>query len=121
MRYVCLIYFDPKKVFDGSTESNALLAAVGPHGEALKANGQLIFTQALALPAEAMTVEVRDGKVSATDGPFIETKEMLGGLTVIEAPDLNAAAQLAASIPFAQLGSIEVRPVPGYSKPRPKL
>jgi hypothetical protein len=121
MRYVCLIYFDPKKVFDGSPESNAVLAAVGPHGEALKANGQLVFAQALALPAEAMTVQVRDGKISATDGPFMETKEMLGGLTVIEAPDLNAAVQLAAGIPFAQLGSIEVRPVPDYAKPRPKL
>jgi len=46
---------------------------------------------------------------------------MLGGLTVIEAPDLNAAVQLAAVIPFAQLGSIEVRPVPDFTKPRPKL
>jgi hypothetical protein len=105
----------------GSAESNAVLAAVGSHDEALKANGQLVFAQALALPAEAMTVHVRDGKMSATDGPFMETKEMLGGLTVIEAPDLNAAVQLAAGIPFAQLGSIEVRPVPDYTKPRPKL
>jgi hypothetical protein len=121
MRYVCLIYFDPKKVFDGSPESKAVLAAVGPHGEALKANGQLVFAQTLALPAEAMTVQVRDGKISATDGPFMETKEMLGGLTVIEAPDLTAAVQLAAGIPFAQLGSIEVRPVPDFTKPRPKL
>jgi len=94
MRYVCLIYFDPKRVFDGSPESNAVLAAVGPHDEALKANGQLVFAQALAQPAEAMTVQVRDGKISATDGPFMETKEMLGGLTVIEAPDLNAAVSL---------------------------
>jgi hypothetical protein len=112
MRYVCLIYFDPKSVFDGSAESNAVLAAVGPHDDALKAKGQLVFAQALALPAEAMTVQVHEGNISATDGPFIETKEMLGGLTVIEAPDLNAAVQLAAGIPFAQLGSIEVRPVP---------
>ena len=64
MRYVCLIYIDPKKVFDGSPESNAVLAAVGPHDEALKANGQLVFAQALAQPAEAMTVQVRDGRIS---------------------------------------------------------
>jgi hypothetical protein len=121
MRYVCLIYFDPKKAFDGSSESNAVLAAVGPHDEALKAKGQLVFARALALPAEAMTGQVRDGKKSATDGPFMETKEMLGGLIVIEAPDLNSAAQIAAGIPFAQLGSIEVRPVPDSTKPRPKL
>ncbi len=119
MRYVCLIYFDPKKVFDGSAESNAVLAAAGAHDQAMKANGQLVFAQALAMPQEAMTVQVRDGNMSATDGPFMETKEMLGGLVVIEAPDLNAAAQIAAGIPFAKLGSIEVRPVPDYSKPRP--
>ncbi len=121
MRYVCLIYFDPKKVFDGSAESNAVLAAVEPHNEALKTKGQLVFVQALALPAEAMTVQVRKGKMSATDGPFVETKEMLGGLIVIEATDLNSALQIAAGIPFAQLGSIEVRPVPDFTKPRPKL
>jgi hypothetical protein len=121
MRYVCLIYFDPKKVFDGSAESNAVLAAVGPHDEALKAKGQLVFAQALTLPAEAMTVQVRHGKMSVTDGPFIETKEMLGGLVVIEAPDPESAAQIAAGIPFAQLGSIEVRPVPDFTKARPKL
>jgi len=121
MRYVCLIYFDPKKVFDGSAESNAVLTAVGAHDQVLMAKGQLVFAQALALPNEAMTVKVRDGKMSATDGPFMETKEMLGGLVVIEAPDLNAAGQIAASMPFAKLGSIEVRPVPDYTKPRPKL
>ncbi|GGF12085.1 hypothetical protein GCM10011611_17160 [Aliidongia dinghuensis] len=121
MRYVCLIYFDPRKVFDGSAESNAVLAALAAHDQALKANGQLVFAQPLALPNAAMTVQVRDGKMSATDGPFMETKEMLGGLVVIEASDLNAAAQIAAGIPFATLGSIEVRPVPDYTKPRPKL
>ena len=121
MRYVCLIYFDPKRVFDGSAESNAVLAAAAVFDQTYKANGQLIFSQALALPAEALTVQVRDSKMVATDGPFVETKEMLGGLAVIEAPDLNAAAQIAADIPFARVGSIEVRPVPDYTKPRPQL
>lgn len=121
MRYVCLIYFDPRKAFDGSPESNAVLAAVGPHNEALKAKGQLVLAQALALPGEAITVQVRSGKMSVTDGPFMETKEILGGLAVIEAVDLDSAAQVAAGIPFAKLGSIEVRPVPDFTKPRPKL
>jgi hypothetical protein len=121
MRYVCLIYFDPKKVFDGSAESNAVLAAVGPHDEALRSSGQLVLAQPLALPIEAKTIRVRDGKISATDGPFVETKEMLAGLVVIEAADLNGAVQIAAGIPFAKLGSIEVRPAPDFSKQRPKL
>jgi hypothetical protein len=120
MRYVCLIYFDPKKAFDGSSESNAVLAAVGPHDEALKAKGQLVFAQALELPAEAITVQVRDGKMSATEGPFMETKEMLGGPIVIEAPDLNWAAQIAAST-ICATGFDRGRPVPDSTKPRPKL
>lgn len=121
MRYVCLVYFDPRKVFDGSAASNAALAAAGAHNQTLDAKGQLVFAQALAFPDEAMTVRVRDGTLSATDGPFAETKDMLGGLVVIEAPDLNAAVQIAAGMPFATLGAIEVRPVPDYSKPRPVL
>jgi len=121
MRYACLIYFDPRKVFDGSPASNAVLAAASTHNQSLSAKGQLVFAQALALPDEAMTVQVRDGSLSATDGPFLETKDMLGGLVVIEAPDLNAAVQIAGGLPFATLGSIEVRPVPDYSKPRPAL
>ena len=61
MRYVCLIYFDPQKVFNQSPESNAVLAAVGPHDESLKASGHLVMAQPLTLPKEAMTVQVRDG------------------------------------------------------------
>ena len=121
MRYVCLIYFDPRQVFDGSEASNAVLAAAATHHQSLAAKGQLVFAQALALPDEAMTVQVRGGTLSATDGPFLETKDMLGGLVVIEAPDLNAAVQIAGGLPFATLGTIEVRPVPDYAKPRPVL
>ena len=68
-----------------------------------------------------MTLKVRDGKMSTTDGPYMETKEMLGGLIVIEARDLNEAARIAGGIPYAKLGSIEVRPLVDYSQPRPIL
>jgi len=121
MQYVCLIYFDPKKVFNQSPEANAVLAAAGPYDAELKASGQLLMAQALTLPNEAVTVQVRDGKMSATDGPFMETKEMLGGFILIEARDLNEAVRIAAGIPLAKLGSIEVRPVVDFSKPRPRL
>jgi hypothetical protein len=121
MQYVCLIYFDPKTVFNQSPASNAVLAAVGPHDAELRASGHLLASQALTLPNEAMTVRVRDGKMSATDGPFMETKEMLGGFLLIEARDLNEAVRIAAGMPFAQLGAIEVRPVVDFSKPRPRL
>ena len=121
MRYHCMIYFDPKKVFNDSPESNAVLAETGPYDDKLKADGRHVMSQPLNLPSEAITVRVRDGKTTTTDGPFMETREMLGGLIVIEARDLNEAVQVAAGIPFARLGAIEVRPAIDYSKPRPKL
>lgn len=121
MRYVCLIYFDPRRVFNQSPEAMAVLAEVGPHDDELKTSGHLVMAQALTLPQEAMTVQVRDGKMSATDGPFMETKEMLGGFLLIEARDLNEAVRIAAGIPFAKLGFIEVRPIVDFSKPRPRL
>jgi hypothetical protein len=61
--------------------------------------------------AEAITVRVRDGRLSATDGPFAETNEQLGGFVLIEARDLNEAIRIAGRIPSARLGSVEVRPV----------
>jgi hypothetical protein len=65
----------------------------------------------LDAPKTAKTVRVRDGEVVITDGPFAETKEMLGGVMVIEAEDLDAAIALAAEIPVAEYGSVELRPV----------
>jgi len=59
--------------------------------------------------------------MSATDGPFMETKEMLGGFTLIEARDLNEAVQVAGRHPYAKLGFIEVRPEIDFSQPRPRL
>ena len=79
------------------------------------------MTQPLNLPQEAITVRMRDEKMSTTDGPFMETKEMLGGLVLIEARDLNEAIRIAASMPFARIGHIEVRPAIDYNGPRPKL
>ena len=121
MQYHCLIYFDPKQVFNGSPESNAMLAEIGAHSAELKASGHLVVSYPLNLPQEAVTVRMRDGKMSTTDGPFIETKEMLGGMVVIEARDLNEALRVAAGLPHARMGAIEVRPAIDFSKPRPKL
>jgi hypothetical protein len=99
MRYVCLVYFDPRKVFNQSAEPMAVLRDSGPYNEELRASGHLVMDQALKLPDQGMTVRVRDGKMSAVDGPFMETKEVLGGFVLIEARDLNEAVQIAAGIP----------------------
>ena|SRR5450631_4613401 len=121
MQYACLIYFDPQKVFNQSPEGEAVLRETGAFDTELKASGHMVARHALQLPQTAMTLKVRDGKMLTTDGPFMETKEMLGGLIVIEARDLNEAVRIAGGIPYAKLGSIEVRPLVDYSQPRPIL
>jgi hypothetical protein len=111
MRYVCLIYADESRI-DGMTrgEADALIDEVTAHTEELRASGHLVLAQALDHVASAATVRVRDGRLSATTGPFAETTEQLGGFVLIEARDLNEAIRLAGRIPSARIGSIEVRP-----------
>jgi hypothetical protein len=121
MRFACLVYFDPKTMFGQSAEANAVLAETGPYNAEITASGNRLSGEALVLPNEAVTVRVRNGKMSATDGPFMETKEVLGGFIMIEARDIDEAKQIAAKNPMARLGLIEVRPVVDFSKPRPTL
>jgi hypothetical protein len=105
MKYACLVYIEEQNlraVADSECNSNA---------DALRAAGHYVAGQALQPVSTATTVRVRGGKVSVTDGPFAETKEQLAGFYLIEARDLNEAIQLAAKIPPARVGSIEVRPV----------
>jgi hypothetical protein len=78
---------------------------------AIRKSGHFIGCNRLLPPATATTVRVRNGRVSTTDGPYVETKEQLGGYYLIEARDLNEAVQVAARIPGAWIGCVEVRPV----------
>ena len=121
MRYACIIYYDPNKLFDQSPEALSVLEECATHDEKLNASGHFVTDAALEMPEAAMTVHVRSGKMSAVDGPFMETKEMLGGFIVIEARDLNEAVQVAAGIPQARLGFVEVRPLVDFSSPPPVL
>src|SRR2546425_5535835 len=114
MKYLCLVYLEEKKLDD--VPDNECKAC----GEELRKNGHHIAAEALQSVATATTVRVRNGKVSVTDGPFAETKEHLAGFYLVEAKDLNEAIQLAAKIPPAEVGSIEVRPIrPIREAPRP--
>ena len=79
--------------------------------EELEKGGHHILTAGLQSVRSAATVRVRNGKLSSTDGPFAETKEVLGGFTLINAKDFDEALQLAAKFPAARTGSMEVRPV----------
>jgi hypothetical protein len=79
--------------------------------KAIRESGHYLGCNRLQPPQAAITVRVRKSKVTATDGPFAETKEQLGGYYLIEARDLNEAIQVASRIPGARIGCVEVRPV----------
>jgi hypothetical protein len=112
MRYACLVYLVEKEMQAMSEiESDACTDESLAYDEDLRRSGQLILAQALEPVETATTVRVRKGKLVATDGPFAETKEQLGGFILIEARDLNEAIQAASRIPLARRGSIEVRPI----------
>jgi len=111
MQYLLLIYgpepdetTPPEPLAPMLTESNAFTKEV-------RDRGAFIAAEALQPVATATTVRVRDGQTVTTDGPFAETKELLGGFYLIEARDLDEAIELAAKIPGARNGSIEVRPI----------
>lgn len=105
MKYVCLVYLAPDKLH-AVPDSECMTC-----GEGFRKSGLLLAAEALEPIETATTVRVRSGKMSITDGPFAETKEQLAGFYLLEARDLNDAIQLAAKIPPAREGSIEVRPV----------
>ncbi len=112
MQYLCLIYEDEKAWQKmPPTESEKILGEYHAYTESIGKSGHLVGGNALQPTQTATTVRVRQGKVGTTDGPFAETKEQLGGYYLLKARDLNEAIQLAARIPGARFGSIEVRPV----------
>src|SRR3979490_1237733 len=105
MKYLCLVYLEEQKLH-AVPDSECIACGTG-----LRDTGLLIAAEALQPVETATTVRVRNGKLSITDGPFVETKEQLAGFYLIEARDLNHAIQVAALIPPAREGSVEVRPV----------
>jgi hypothetical protein len=117
MKYLCLIYDEEKSVAGMSkAEGDAFMGEYFAFTDGIKKSGHYLGGEALQPVHTATTVRVRNGKMTTTDGPFAETKEQLGGFYMIEARDLNDAIQIAAKIPSARLGSIEVRPIQDYSQ-----
>ncbi len=112
MQYLCLIY-DPEKAWTEMSEAdrNAMSAEYMGFTQDIMKSGHFKAGEALKPTSTATTVRVRDGKTTTTDGPFAETREQLGGFYLIEAKDLDEATQIAARIPSARIGSIEVRPI----------
>jgi len=112
MKYLCLIYDEEaKRAGMSKTDGETLMSEYMSFTEAIKKSGHYLGGNPLQPVQTATTVRVRNGKVSATDGPFAETKEQLGGYYLVEARDLNDAVQVASRIPGARSGSVEVRPI----------
>jgi hypothetical protein len=121
MKYLLLCCHEEKKLDSMSkSECVAVMEETMAYCEALKKSSHLIAVEQLEPVQTAMTVRVRNGKTSVTDGPFAETKEQLGGFFLINARDLNEAVQVASKFPSVRFGSMEVRPVrefQGSSRP----
>ena len=112
MQYLLLLYENEKRWSDMPNDKrNAEMAEYGTFTQSIIDSKNMEGGNALQPTATATTVRVRDGKRLTTDGPFAETKEQLGGYYLIEAADLDAAIAIAARIPTARSGGVEIRPI----------
>lgn len=118
MQYLLLIYGEEKRWEKiPATERDTILQEYMDYSQSIAQSGHLRGGNELDATTKAKTVKVRDGKQLVTDGPFAETKEQLGGYYLVEAKDVNEALALAARIPSARWGSIEVRPIIPHNLP----
>ena len=109
MKYVCFGYLDVESwAKKSANEQNAMIDQCTAYDDFLKKNGNWVIGEGLQ---SATTLRVQNGKVLVTDGPYAETKELLGGLLIIEARDLNVAIQLISKHPGVKMGTWEIRPV----------
>jgi hypothetical protein len=109
MKYMLLIYFEEQALSE--TERQACYVESAQLACEIKARGQFLAANPLYSTAMATTIRVRDGKQFVTDGPFAETREQLGGYFLIDAKHLDEAIGIAARIPMARRGTVEIRPV----------
>ena len=112
MKYILLIYGNEAGMAKRTPEEG--MATVKEYvavADGLRANGQMVVAERLQATSTATAVRVRDGKTLATDGPFAETKEQLGGFYLIDVKDIDEAIGVAARLPASRSGCVEVRPI----------
>ena len=116
MQYLLMIYRSEAELFKmNDAERQKMTADYGTFTQSIIQSGHFKAGDGLQPSTTATTVRVREGKILTTDGPFAETREQLGGYYLVEAKDLDAALAIAARIPGARFGSIEVRPIWVYN------
>jgi len=112
MRYAMLICADESAIQALSpAEAESMLGQYAKFGEEMTKRGVMQGGERLRFTTDATTVQVRDGEVITSDGPFAETKEQIGGFYLVDCKDLDEAIEIASKIPGASVGSIEVRPI----------
>ena len=112
MLFMLVIYNDPNLVDTlPEGEYDGMMRECLAHADELRQDGHLIESRMLDDSKRARTVRMRNGRLAATDGPFAEVKEVLGGFNLIEAADMDEAVRIASAFPWARTGSVEIRPV----------
>lgn len=112
MKFALMIYTDstlmealPSGAYD------TMMRSCLQHADELRTDGKLFDSQQLETPATAKSVRIRNGRTSVVDGPFAETKEILGGFNLIEAENMEEAVRIAQEFPWTRTGCVEIRPV----------
>ena len=111
MRYMLLFYDEEPTTMPSQAEMDAEMALWEPYDSALREAGIFVSSEALQPSQSATTVRLKGDERIVTDGPFAETREVLGGFYVVDVPDLDTALDWAARSPAARHGSVEIRPV----------
>jgi hypothetical protein len=122
MQFALLIYIDPDLLQAlPQDEYDTLMRGCLEHAAELQAEGTLVLGQQLQPVAQARTLRTRQDQSRITDGPFAETRELLAGFNLINAPDADTAMRIARGFPWARFGSIEVRPLSDMDAERARV
>lgn len=122
MQFLLLIYIDPTLIQDlPADEYDRVMRGCIQHADKLEAEGTLVLSQRLEPVNQARTLRTRDAQARITDGPFAETRELLAGFNLINAPNHEEAMRIAQQFPWSRYGSIEVRPVEDMNVERERV
>lgn len=112
MQFLALIYNDDALLEAlPQGEADTMMRNCFAHADELRASGRLLASQQLEAASTAKTVRIRNGRTAVVDGPFAETKEILGGFNLIEAANMEEAVEIASNFPWASTGCVEVRAI----------